>query len=192
MADRLTQKQEIFVQELIKCKSQREAYKIAYPKSKHWTDNTIDARACKLFNTYKVYTRYNKLREKRTKYLEEMAIITSAEVIKEIADIARDDIGKYLSFKTGEVVTGYDDEGNPITESRIVVEIKDSDKIDTKNISEINLDKNGTFKFKLYGRDKALYKLAEIFGLNEMQIAKQRLAEDRFEEEKNINSKKYW
>jgi phage terminase small subunit len=192
VGSKLTQQQEIFVQELIKCKSQREAYKIAYPKSKYWKDNTIDARACKLFNSYKVNTRYNELRERLTKYLEDEAIITAGEVIKRIADIARDDIKNYLSFKTVKTVVEHDQDGEPVIGYEMIVEIKDSDDIDTSNISEISLDKNGTFKFKLYARDKALYKLAEIFGLNEIQIAKQKLAEDRFIEEKNIHSKKYW
>jgi phage terminase small subunit len=50
----LTLKEEKYVQELVKGKSQREAYRAAYPNSKKWPDKTVDERACKLFNQYKV------------------------------------------------------------------------------------------------------------------------------------------
>lgn len=188
---KLTQKQERFVQELIKGKSQRQAYRIAYPSSKKWKDNVVDVKASELLKNGKVSVRYNELRGKVIKRAEEKAIITAEEIIKEIASIAKDDIGNYLDFSMKSVVVGYDDDG-PIYEDRIVVDIKDSKDIDTKNISEINIGKDGQFKFKLYQKDTALYKLAEIFGLNELNKAKQKLAEDRFEHEKDIDSKKYW
>lgn len=192
MANGLTQKQEIYVQELIKGNSQREAYKIAYPKSRYWADNTLDARASRLLKSYKVYARYNELKAKVIKYLEDNSIITTSEIIKEIVSIAKDDISNYLEYKTVKVVVGYEDNGSPLTEYRNVVELKDSKDIDTKNVSEISISQNGTLKVKLYGRDTALYKLADIFGLNETQIAKQKLAEDKFAEEKNINKLKFW
>lgn len=50
----LTDRQEIYVQELLNGKSQRQAYRIAYPKSKKWKDSTIDSRASKLFKDDKV------------------------------------------------------------------------------------------------------------------------------------------
>lgn len=187
----LTQKQEKFVQELIKGKSQREAYRIAYPKSKKWKDNSVDVNASKLLKNAKVSLRYEKLRNKLIKRTEEKAIITAEEIIQGITDIAKDDISNYLNFSMKNVVVGFDNEG-PIREDRIVVDIKNSKDINTKNISEVSLGKDGQFKFKLYCKDTALYKLAEIFGLNELNKAKQKLAESRFAEEKNINSKKYW
>lgn len=188
---KLTQKQEKFVQELIKGKSQREAYKVAY-NAKNMSDNAIDVEANRLLKNPKISLRYNDLKSKVTNRAEEKAIITAEEIIKEIASIAKDDIGNYLEFKTVKTVVGYDEEGEPIIDYRTVVELKDSKDIDTKNISEVSIGRGGMFKFKMYCRDTALYKLAEIFGLNELNKAKQRLAEERFEEEKNVNSKKYW
>ena len=61
----LTVKQEKYVQELLKGKSQREAYKIAYPSSRKWKDNVVDVRACELLKHSKVSVRYAKLREER-------------------------------------------------------------------------------------------------------------------------------
>lgn len=63
----LTDKQEKFVQELIKGKSQREAYKIAY-NTKKMTDKSIDVKASELFNNGKVTVRYNG--EIRGRYLD--------------------------------------------------------------------------------------------------------------------------
>ena len=60
----LTPKQERFVQELIKGKSQREAYKIAYPSSKKWKNESIDSKASNLFKNVKVRTRYEELQKK--------------------------------------------------------------------------------------------------------------------------------
>ena len=187
----LTPKQEKFIQELIKGKSQREAYKAAYNAS-NMADKTIDEKASRLFKQDKLRARYEQLRDKVIKRTEEKAIITAEEIIREIVNIAKDDVSNYLDFRTEKVPVGVDDEGNLIKDYRIIIDTKDSKTIDTKNISEVSLGKDGQFKFKLYERDKALYKLAEIFGLNELQKQKQKLAEDRFKEEQNINSKKYW
>lgn len=61
----LTDKQELYIQNLIKGLSQRQAYREAYPKSKNWKDATVDSRASKLFKSYKVFTRYQELQKER-------------------------------------------------------------------------------------------------------------------------------
>ena len=58
---KLTANQEKFTQELIKGKSQREAYKIAYPNSQKWKETSIDISASKLFANPKVKQRYQQL-----------------------------------------------------------------------------------------------------------------------------------
>ena len=60
MTDKLTQRQEKFVQGLVAGLSQRKAYKEAYNAQK-MTDSTIDSRASKLLKEYKVNTRYREL-----------------------------------------------------------------------------------------------------------------------------------
>jgi len=59
---KLTDKQERFVQELIKGKSQREAYKTAYNAEK-MSDSAIDVNASKLLKNTKVALRLNELRD---------------------------------------------------------------------------------------------------------------------------------
>lgn len=187
----LTQKQEKFVQELIKGKSQRQAYKAAY-NAKNMTDNSVDREASLLFKSPKVSQRYKELRSKVTKRAEAKAIITAEEVLKGIADIARDDIGNYLEYKTVQTVVDETTDGEPIIGYKNVIDLKDSKGVDTKNISEVSISSRGTFTFKLYGKDKALYKLADIMGLDKPTQDKQKLAEDRLAHEKKQDEKKNW
>jgi phage terminase small subunit len=72
-----------------------------------------------------------------------------------------DDVKNYLSFKTDKAFIGYDDEGKPVQDYKTIVELKDSNTIDTKNICEISIGKDGQFKFKLYCRDNALVQLGK-------------------------------
>lgn len=56
---------EKFVQSLVKGKSQRQAYRDAFPRSKRWKDETVDTHASRLRNQNgKVVARYNELTEK--------------------------------------------------------------------------------------------------------------------------------
>ena len=61
MANKLTPKQEKFVQGLVSGLSQRQAYRKAYPNARKWNDNSVDSRASNLFKNDKVLTRYNEL-----------------------------------------------------------------------------------------------------------------------------------
>ena len=186
----LTKKQEKFVQELIKGKSQREAYKTAY-NAKKMSDNSIDREACLLLKSPKVAQRFEEIRSKVVKRAENKAIITAEEILREIASIAKDDLSNYLDFRTEKVFIGYED-GEPMYDYRTIVELKDSRDIETKNVSEVSIATNGSFKFKTYCRDTALYKLAEILGVDAIKAARQKLAEDRFSHDKTIDGKRYW
>jgi len=169
LAKNLTEKQEKFVLGLIEGKSQREAYRAAYPSCKA-PDAAVDAKACKLFKIDKVRTRYNELRDRLIQEAENDTIITAKEVLAEIVSIAKDDISNYLDFRTEKTQVGIDREtGEPIIGYAPIVELKDSRTIKTKNVSEVSIGANGQFKFKTYCRDTALYKLADILGLAERE-----------------------
>lgn len=155
----LTDKQESFVQWLIKGKSQREAYKLAGYKTDTMIDTTIDVEACKLLKNTKVSQRYEELHNRILKESEDECIITAKEVLRELKHIAFDDIRNYLSFRTEKQLIGYDD-GEPVYDYKTIVDIKDSDTIDTRNISEVQLTKDG-FKFKQYCKDNALVQLGK-------------------------------
>lgn len=168
----LTNKQESFVQELIKGSTQRQAYINAGYIIKTKAEKTIDENACRLLKTPPVAKRYAELRKKMIKRTEEKALMTADEIIAELVSIARDDISNYLDYRTEKVVAAHDDDGKPIFKYDNIVDLMDSQNIETKNISEVSVGRDGQFKFKLYERDKALHKLAEILGVGEINKQK--------------------
>ena len=76
--DKLTPKQELFVQGIISGLSQRQAYRQAY-KAEKMTDKTVDERASKLLKEYKVSTRYREL----LKEFSNMALWSSEQAFNE-------------------------------------------------------------------------------------------------------------
>ncbi len=95
----LTDKQEEFVQGLIKGLSQREAYKSAGYKTDAMTDNAIDVEACKLFKNPKISQRYEALHSRLVKEAEDECIITAKEVLKRWRDIALADPNEIIHFR---------------------------------------------------------------------------------------------
>ena len=96
----LTSKQEKFVEELIKGKSQREAYKAAYNTSR-LKNASIDSLACRLLKTPKVKLRYEELRAKADEHSGNEAASMRAFIIAQLQDIAsgaaKDEIKDYDS-----------------------------------------------------------------------------------------------
>ena len=94
----LTLKQEKFVEELIKGKSQRVAYRAAY-NTKGLSDNGADVAACKLLKTPKVKLRYEELRAKADEHSGNEAASMRAFIIAQLQDIAsgaaKDEIKDY-------------------------------------------------------------------------------------------------
>ncbi len=108
----LTAKQEKFVRNLIKGMSQREAYKNSYD-AENMTDKTIDEKACLLFATDKIRTRYRELQDEIAK----ASILSATERAIILSDIARDKEEKTdskikaidtLNKMSGEYVTKVD------------------------------------------------------------------------------------
>ena len=84
----VTDKQEKFIQELLKGKSQREAYKTAYPTSLKWKESAVDTQASILLSNSRVLERYTKLHERLIKEAEDDCIITAKQVLQELTNIA--------------------------------------------------------------------------------------------------------
>lgn len=85
---RLTEKQEKFVQGLLKGLSQREAYKSAYNAS-NMKDETIDNKACNLLKKDNVRARYEKLRGKVIAESEKKAIADALEIMEYWTSVMR-------------------------------------------------------------------------------------------------------
>lgn len=162
---RLTEKQEKFVQELVKGKSQREAYKEAYEKSRLWKDTAVDTQASILFKNSKVLERYNELMDRLVKESEDECIVTAKEVLRELKRIGFADIKDYLSYKTAKTVVDRDPvTGEPVIGYQQIIDVLDSDKVDGRVIQEVSI-KRGTFTFKMYDKMAALDKLGKTLGM---------------------------
>ena len=98
---KLTGKQEKFVQELIKGKSQRQAFIAAGYSSKNKTDEYLDVRACELMKNRKVLDRYNELMGE----LKKKALWTRERAIEELLEMLDDSkldkqyAGRYNAIK---------------------------------------------------------------------------------------------
>lgn len=113
-----------------------------------YSEQTAAEQAYHLLQKKAVQDKISKLMTDRMRKLE----ISGEDVVKEFLSIANDDIGNYLKFYTSE-------------DGEMKVEVKDSESISTKNISEITIAKDGSFKFKLYSRENALLQLGRHMGI---------------------------
>ena len=92
MSNKLTLKQEKYVQNLIKGMSQRQAYKNAFDTSK-MKDETIDNKAYLLFKKDEVRVRYEEL----VKKAQDEAIMSAIERKKWLSDVIKGNI-KHISY----------------------------------------------------------------------------------------------
>lgn len=155
----LTHKQEKFILAVVEGKTQADAYRHAYNASNMSADTIIN-KASKLMARDDIRARYNELMEKVRNRLEEKAIVTVEEVVKELKKIGFADIKDFLEFKTDLSIVGYED-GEPVTDYRTVVQLKESDEVDGTLINEISISKDGTLKFKLHDKISALEKIGK-------------------------------
>jgi len=88
--------------------------------------------------------------------LRKKAAVTVEQIIAEYKRIAFADIKNFLEFKTVKAIVGHDKDGSPIFGYQNIVEVKPSDKVDGRVISEVSISKDGTFKFKLHDKKGAL------------------------------------
>ena len=99
-----------------------------------------------------------KEREKRTE-------ITQDKVLQELARIGFADIKDFVAFRTEKTQVAVDDEGKPVIGYDVVIDVKDSDRVDGHCISEIGRGKDGSFKFKLHDKIAALDKMGKHLGV---------------------------
>ena len=98
----LTKAEEIFIAELVKGKSQRQAYLIAYPKSEKWKEKSFDERACNLFNSVKIKSRYQEVIKKTAERIENKCLVDVEYVIngiKAIADTGEKETDKLRAYE---------------------------------------------------------------------------------------------
>ena len=132
-----TSKQERYVQELVKGKSQRVAYRIAHPISKKWADNSVDVNASRALAKPKIKLRFEEVNARAIKEAEDESIISKKGVLQGLANIAGLDIRELF---------GEDNE---------LVDIKDIPEHLAKAISGIEIDN------KVIGED-SYFRLSKI------------------------------
>lgn len=167
MADKLTIKQEKFVQGLFAGLSQREAYREAFPSSINWKDETVDARACELAKNSKVVVRLEEL----TNELKQRNMVTVERVLAELAKVGfanGSDFAKVVEKTRIEEIK--DEEGNVTgtKEHRYkVVEVIETDKLEEDKlaaIAGIKATKEG-IEVKTNDKIKALELMGKYLGM---------------------------
>lgn len=149
----LTNNQELFCQELMKGKSQRQAYLVAYPRSQKWKPESVDREASILKKKPKVFQRLKELREEQ---LDDVSKIRNT-IIDTYETILKANIGDYYT-------TDVDEQGN------ITLNVVDLQKVDTRAIQEISFVNGGKVKIKLYSKTDASKGLENLLGLNEQKV----------------------
>lgn len=155
-ARQLTQKQRRFVQEyLVDLNATQAAIRAGY------SERTAHVQGPRLLGNVRVQVAIQealKQREKRTE-------ITQDRVLTELAKIGFADMRDYLEYKTEKTVVAYGDDGEPIIDYRQIIDVIDSKNVDTSVIQEVSISKDGTFKFKLYDKQKALNDIGRHLGM---------------------------
>ncbi|MBE6891157.1 MAG: hypothetical protein E7481_03910 [Ruminococcaceae bacterium] len=77
--------------------------------------------------------------------------VTEERIIQELAKIAFNDIGNYISYGKNE-------------NGEVVISVTNSDETDTRAVAEVTNSKSG-FKFKMYNKMTALLKLGDYLGM---------------------------
>lgn len=157
---KLTRNRKIFCDEYLIDLNATRAYKAAYKNVTK--DETAAVNGSRLLRNAKVESYIEgkmKEREKRTE-------VTQDRVLKELAKIGFADIKDYLEYKTKKTVVEYDSETEePIIDYQQIINVIDSKDVDTSVIQEVSIGKDGTFKFKLYDKQKALVDIGKHLGM---------------------------
>jgi phage terminase small subunit len=166
MADKLTIKQEIYVQGLFAGLSQREAYKQAYP-CKNMSDKTIDEKACLLSKNGKVMARLQEL----TDELKNRNMVTVERVLAELAKVGYANGSDYAKVVEKTYVEDVkDEEGNVIERKEHkykTVEVVETDMLSEEKraaIAGIKSTKDG-IEVKTNDKIKALELMGKYLGM---------------------------
>jgi len=136
MADKLTPKQEKYVQGLFAGLSQREAYKQAYNASR-MKDETIDKKACELAKRGKIRGRLTELQDE----LKERNMVTVEKVLTELAKVGFANGSDFARVVEKEHIEEIKDEDGNVTGEKIIkyktVEVIPTEQLDKDKLAAI-------------------------------------------------------
>ena len=156
---KLTRNQQVFCDEYLIDLNATRAYKVAYPNVTK--DQTAAQSGSRLLRNVKVKAYIDEKMAEREKRTE----ITQDKVLKELAKIGFADLKDYLEYKTALTVIGHNEDGDPVIDYQQIINVLDSKEVDTSVIQEVSIGKDGTFKFKLYDKQKALVDIGKHLGM---------------------------
>lgn len=105
------------MQELVKGKSQRQAYHVAYPNSKKWKDSSVDSNASTLLANAKVKQRYLTLLERVNEKLTKDTIASKQEVLEYFTRLMRREEKEQIVSSVSRKKVWTDESGNRREES---------------------------------------------------------------------------
>ena len=150
-SENITRQQEIFVRELALGKTQREAYKLAYPKTKA-SDSNIDSMASRLFKKDKVQSRYLEIRKEIKEMQEKETVASAQEVMEKLSEIARADLADVIEVREEKDGSRY---------------LALRGELNLQNVEQITQTQKGDVKIKMYSKLAALSKLADLMNVKE-------------------------
>jgi phage terminase small subunit len=109
--DRLSKQQEVFVNQLVKGDTQRQAFYKAYPHSKKWKETTVDSKASTLFAQGKVRERFHELNQIVKDNLVKDTIATQQEALEFFTRLMRRELKEQVVASQSRKVVNYDEEG---------------------------------------------------------------------------------
>jgi len=127
-----------------------------------YSEKTAYSQANRLLKNDEVKSRIAELKQE---VMDELGI-DKLYVLSKYKKIVDDDISNYLSYRSVQVKFE-NDEGEEDFYHKLDINLKNSTTIDTWNVAEVSIGRDGQFKFKLHCKDKALTKLGEYIGLFE-------------------------
>ena len=127
------------------------------------------------------------------------AMLRPEDIVQKYIDIAHSDMTDYITFGKKQVLVGYTKDHVPVYENINFMDYKESAEIDGSLITEFRQNKDGV-SIKLMNREKALQWLSDHMDMAtteqkariEHMRDKGALDRERFEHDKDIDSKKYW
>ncbi len=168
---KLTAKQQLFVDEYMTDFNATRAAKAA-----GYSEATAYSQGQRLLKNVEVQEEINK---RCTELTAEFPLLRK-KIVEKLQRVAFSDIADYLEYKTVKTEIANID-GEPILGYKTVIEMKDSDQVDTAIISEIQETRDG-FKFKRMDPLKALELLAKFTGLDQSDREEILRRIDRLEE----------
>jgi len=155
----LTNQRKMFIKEyLVDLNATKAAIRAGYSAK---TANEIGPNMLTIPEVKEAIQKEMKKREHRTE-------ITADKVLAEYAKVGMSDVTDYLTVETERVLVDYTAEGEPISEVKQFVLLKDTDSIPKDKlaaISEIKQAKDGSISFKLHDKVRALDSIGKHLGM---------------------------